>query len=189
MFNGLDGSYMRVLIATQWEWMPLSSALGMNIFQGLGNVFYGTTMNWIPTYLIQLAIGGEISPTLSYALFSVELYLAAYLWARLFCLSPLIAHASGWILCLLAFPFMYKPLLNAIYQLIPHLVDQLFISVLFLYALHAVDKDRWLKSTFAAMVVIVAPAYMLITNPLLSMIFVPAMAIGALAGCGKTRVE
>jgi hypothetical protein len=182
LFNGLDGDYMRILVRQQWAWMPFGPALGMNVFQGLGNAFYPTNMNLIPAFLIQSSLSlGDPWPALTYAIFGVELFLATYFWGRLIVSSRTMSLVAAWGLVLLALPFLYKPLWRAEYQITPQLFDLLVLQVAFLWCMATVGEKATAGQGVRCVVASLIPTYMVVSNPLISSVFFPTMGVMGIA--------
>lgn len=190
LFNGLDGQYMLTLARDQWNWMPRGFDLAASPLHGMGNIFYPMNMTLVPAMALQSAFAGKIDPVLAYALFSAEMFLAAFLLARSFALPVGLALAAGWGLTLLALPYLHAPLINAGYQLSPQIADLLLMFAVFGRLLTAARRRRDALGAAAGIGVAVVPTAMLVQNPLMSMIFAPAMGMlfaGAVIGAAGAR--
>jgi len=190
LFNGLDGQYMLTLARDQWNWMPRGFALAASPLHGMGNIFYPMNMTLVPAMALQSAFAGKIDPALTYAAFSAEMFLAAFLLARSFALPMGLALAAGWGLILLALPYLHAPLINAGYQLSPQIADLLLMFAVFARLLTAARRRRDVLGAAAGIGVAIVPTAMLVQNPLMSMIFAPAMGMlfaGAVIGAAGVR--
>ena len=181
LFNGLDGDYMRILVRDQWAWMPVGTSLGINPMQGISTGFWETNFNLIPVFLAQHLALGRVEPVATFALFAVEFFLATYLWARLFRLSGAVALLAAWTVPFLAFPLLPQYLHNAFYHMIPFAVDLQLAAGALLAGLEALPRVRGARRVAVAAVVVVSPCYVLTTDPILSVMIVPVMAIGSIA--------
>src|SRR3990167_11366553 len=84
MFHSVDGFYYYLLAQMEWKWMPFGFGFGLNLFQGMGSTFPAINALLIPVILLQLLFNsGHLTHILTYALFSIELFLSAYLLSRL----------------------------------------------------------------------------------------------------------
>ncbi len=177
MFNGLDGLDRYLLIQSEWKWMPLGLTPGINMLQGMGGAFTGTSPLLIPVYLLQLLLRhGALSHIATYTLFSFELFLMGYFWSRLFRLPNTIALLAGWLLTLLTLPFLPVVfLLNSTYQLVPIMINLGFYSTLFLICFDKMGR-RSVKNTVLGFIgVILIPTYLSIVAQTGIILYLPTV--------------
>lgn len=179
MFNGLDGQMLRMFVRQYWTMAPFNLDLPMNILVGLGNSFYPIRMTLVPAYLVQLPLFGDVIPVVSYTIFAVELFVASWLWARIAGFRQAIGLASGWVLCLLALPFLNRPYLNAILQIVPQISDLLFFSAVFIRCLQLLGAGNGRRNLAFGLLVVLIPSYLLAANPLFVLVIVPTTALTA----------
>ena len=177
-FAGLDGEYMRIMIRDYALWSHLTPALGLNIFEGMGNTFFPQHMSLIVPYFVQQLSGAtETVPWLSYSIFALELFLATWLWGRIARLPATACIAGAWIVTLLALPFLNRMLLYPVYQIVPQVVDELFFAVVFVHCFEIVSSGtaKIPAQCLSVAMVVAVPFYLIASNPIFVLIFAPVI--------------
>ena len=179
MFNDLDGTFWLSQFQSAWKWLDLSTGFGINLLQGLGEPFVNANMSLVPTYALQLAAsGGHLYHTVTYILLSLELFLSAFFFARLFKFSILTALSAGWVLPLVTLPLLPQLFLfNSFFQMVPSIADGVFYSTLFLVCFEKIGKVHFLKSVWAYLGVIVLPNYLVFFLTGGVILFIPIIGV------------
>lgn len=179
MFNGLDGSYMRVLADQQWQWMPAGLNISSNLFQGMANIYIPMNLNIMPVYLVQHYVlkYDQILPQVTYLLFALQLFFAGYLFARLVKFPKATALVCAWVFAILSMPTSGKYILNTIYQMSPQMIDSVFFSILYLYCLDKLNTAGTLTNICLIVMLFLIPPYLIVSNPLCCILFVPFLTI------------
>lgn len=178
VFNGLDGEYMRILLQQQHAWLPLTINVGMNIFQGMGNIFLGYNFNVIPVIFLQNLMLGHTIPLLTFALFAVMLFASGYLWGRLFKIDKFCSLLGAWLLVILSLPFLGKLEWYGFFYLVPQNIDTIFFATVYLHLFARLGKTSDIKSNLPYMLgIILIPIYLVISNQICCIITAPVLAI------------
>ena len=180
LMNGLDGEYTRVMVLQQRDWMPLGFGLPLWPFQGMANVVFPFNAKLIPAYGLQMLIGGSFDPVFSYTLFILEIFLIGMLFTRLLGETISAQIACGWALIILCFPIPREPSITLMFGIIPHWVDLLLGSALFLAGLAVIGSGSRLQNLIGAAGVALIPTFLIVQNPLLVIIIAPATGVLAL---------
>ena len=180
MFNGLDGIRHLILTKNEWEWWPISPYLNFNIFQGMANVFYGFNLNLMPIPLIQnLLRHGHVGITSSYLLYSVQYFIAVYLWARLFCFSKKFSITTAWILTVCALPFLPAAFITPEFQTVPEWIDLLFFSTLLLWCCRQLGRVNGLTTFLCLIGLLAIPYYLVVTSLYFILLVTPIIILSS----------
>ncbi len=180
LFNRLDGAYMRMTVAHQWQYTPRNLGFALNLMSGAGSLIYPSNMPLVSVYVVQLWLTDAIDPVMTYAIVGAFMLAATYLWARMADLDAWMGIVAGWLTAILALPYLPEHMLVPNFQLVPHWGNLLFFSTIFLYCLSRVTTAVSLPNAICLFFVTLTPAYIVLSDPLNSPIVVPVTALFAL---------
>lgn len=180
LFNGLDGQYMQLLIAEQFNWMPFGFDFAGNPLQGMGNIFFPFNMNLTLPFALQMRLFGHQNAVISYTIFALELAAAVCLIGRTFALPRPVWLTAAWLLPILALPFIWPPIFNPVYAMIPNCVDLLLAEALLLWAFARLGTGPTRSDYARAGIVGLVPAFAVISNPLVVMTIAPTLVLSFL---------
>ena len=191
MFNGTDGIRHLIYAKLQWFWMSHQLYQGANIFEGMGNVFFGFNFIMSPVFFIQLMLTNHIDVLITYSLYSLLCFLTAYLFARLCNFSKLLSIVASWIFVLATLPFLPIAYLNTEFQFMPQGIDLLFFSILWLYIFRAIGRTKsFYLSLIYGLLILFIPYYLSVIYTFFIVIAVPVLTLSAVyLLCIATRRE
>jgi hypothetical protein len=185
LFFGLDGSEMMTYVRQQRIWMPAAAGFTNNFFQSMGNVWFPLNTHLIPGYLLpKLFAKGALDPVLAYVVFSVELFLSAYLASLWLRLGDKVAAFSAWALVLAALPYWGFGKLYPMFMITPHLSTVMLMMLVILVMLQEVGKRSRLVSFLCLFGIADAVAYVGLSQAIFIAIVAPVLiglGIGVLA--------
>jgi len=153
LYLWLDGANELLNVNTQHHWMS-SYTFGVNTFSGLQDASFPVLFNLMPIYTLTHALMGHllIYSTVTYALFSLEYFFAAYLLCRVFKIPKNISLLSAWLITLFVMPLLPVssskiPLFYSITTLNPAFIDRMFFTSLLIYSYSYLGKQRQLYSS------------------------------------------
>ena len=123
LFVGFDGGYTRELARRQFEWgVPILSA-SLDMYQGLGDIFFsGSNFTLLPSFIVGSWFGaGAIAKLATYTVALAEYSLSIVLFARVLGLTRTQAVAAGIGLPLLTFPLYGNGAIYGVLSLVPQL--------------------------------------------------------------------
>ena len=149
----------------------------------MGSTFPAINALLIPVILLQLLFNsGHLTHILTYALFSIELFLSAYLLSRLFQLSHSVALFTGWCLNLIVLPFIPQVFfLSTFFQTVPLLIWSMFYTILFLTCFRKLGQKPVKKSILFFLGVMLIPSYLVLAESTTIIIFLPVVFFITLA--------
>ncbi len=161
--------------------LPAGQALTNNPFQGMGNVFFPFNMNLVPAFMIPaLFSSGHVFPVLSFVIFAVELFLSTYLLGRMAGLYVTTVLTASWLMVILSLPFVWPPLLNSTYALVPNCIDVIMGQSVLFWAFLNIGAANQVKNFVGFCLLIAVPGYLILANPLVVIIIAPTVAMGFL---------
>ena len=174
---GLDGSYMMDIVRQQlnfglYSWFGCTN----NIFQSLGNIYFPLNTNLIPGYAISAILNNnEINKTLTYLIFSSEIFLVIYLFCRSFNFKSSVAIIASWLFLLFSFPYIDLPLLYPIFSLVPHFCTGIAATYLIMILVKNIGKSTRIKSIFIGMLISILILYVSVFCSTLITLMVPLL--------------
>lgn len=173
MLNGLDGHYMHLLIANHFQWASLDGTLSFNPLQSLSNVFMGFNFKWIPAFSLPYLLFGETSNSLSYAIFSGELFIAAYLFGRICGFDKTISLLAGWILPVFSLWMLPWKGIYPFYGLTPQCVDLVLGTAIILASLKSLLDGSIIPRFSKILLIAATPIALAIGNPVMVILSAP----------------
>jgi len=182
LLYGLDGNEMMTLAKQQFVWHANWLGFGNNVFQSLGNIWLPINMKLVPGYAFSLAVnGGDIDPVLSYLVFSIEVFLAAYFVSLWLGFGEVAATFSGWTVALLSMPYVGYPKIYSIFGIAPHLVIMLLIVPMTLMLYSLVGRVTPLRSAVCLLGIAGLMLYLAISQPIFMVLVVPVVLVFSMA--------
>jgi len=181
LLYGLDGSYMMTIAKQQYVWTVPGFGLTNNFFQSLGNIWFPINTSFIPGYMLSLYLnGGEINPVVSYVIFSVELFLSAYLLCLLLRLGTVVATMASWGLVLAVMPYFGMAKVYPVINLVPHIATAIAATVAFLILFRHVGQASWAASAASVTGMVFLLLFITASLPVTVMLVAPTLAIFAI---------
>lgn len=186
---GGDGAIALAHAMYQWIWTPTALGMHSSPFQGMNDLWWGTNINLIPGYFLPMLLlgnAGVISSQYiisSYMMFSIEMFLAALVLSRALGMNWLLSIISAWTLPLLAQPFFGYSLLYPIVMLSPSFGTMISNFAFLVAAISYLGRGQgslaqviW-RNLFPVCAILVLLIVMVASNPLLSLLWIPALPI------------
>jgi hypothetical protein len=174
LFNGLDGTWIRLLINSQLN-LPISTSLNLDPLRGPGNFSATLNSSLNLSYHIQKIIYGEINPFFSSLFFSFELFLSSLICSKIFNFNLRIGFISGFISIILLFPVFWPHKFYPIFSLLPHLSESFLLINICLYILF-INKNILFKIVIFFIIFNFILFLFITSNPLFSIIFLPYLS-------------
>lgn len=178
LLHGLDGSYVLTYAKQQAHWGTTSFGFSNNFFQSLGNVWLPFNTTLIPAYAISSILnGGELDPVIVYSIFSVELFLAAYLIGRWLGFTESVSLISGWVLVLCAMPYFGHSKIYGILGLTPSFATAILCMALILILFHRIGREE-VKLSLACIAAIGSLIlYIGVSQPIVAVLILPIVCV------------
>lgn len=178
LLYGLDGSYMMTIVKQQVVWAQAVTGFTNNYFQSLGNIWMPQNMNLIPGYALSVAInGGEVDPIVSYVMFSIEVFLSAYVVGKLLRFSDILASFSSWGLTLSVMPYFGYPKVYAVLGICPQFATVMLLIPMLLILYRWVGRIGLLGSSACLAGMTFLLIYLTVSQAIVFILVVPVLAV------------
>ena len=131
LFIGFDGAYMRDLARRQFEWDVPVLTTNIDLFQGVGDLFFsGLNFTLLPSFIAGSSLGATVAAkVVTYTIALAEITVSIVVFARTIELGRTEALAAALIMSLLVFPFYRTGAIYPILALVPHLATFIAVSL------------------------------------------------------------
>ena len=178
LFLGLDGSYMLTIVKQQYWWTQLDAGFTNNYFQSMGNAWFPLNAKLIPGYMVSMVSnGGEVDPVVAYEVFSVELFLSAYILGLSLRLGPSVSAMAGWGLVLSVMPYYGLAKVSGLLSLVPHHATVIATTTVFLILFRQTGRGGLIVSSIYITGMLLLIIHLAVSQPSKVMVVVPALLI------------
>jgi hypothetical protein len=163
LFAGLDGGYFRELARQQFEWhVPIFSA-GMDLLQGLGDIFFPLNLTLFPAFIAASHFGSSTTAkVVTYGVILAELTIAVIFFGRSLDASPRISIAAALLTCLLYFPFYGSGLVHMIFALGPWYGSLIAASLTIGGAFIRIGRQNWFTDLVLSLLIFLFLTWMVL---------------------------
>src|SRR5260370_31480719 len=136
---------MRDLAQRQFEWqVPIFSA-SINLFQGLGDIFFPNNLRLFPAFIAASPLGsGVAAKVVIYGCVLAELLVAIVFFGRSLGASRPVSIAAALMTCLMLFPFYRSSLIHMIAALTPQIGTLIAAATAMAAAFLRFGRKSWL---------------------------------------------
>jgi hypothetical protein len=192
LFYGIDGRFETTLIQQFFQFSPSLFGFAGDALRGLGNMAFPVNPYWIPGYILAITWPNEYwNFALTYAINSSELFIAAYVIARLIQLPSLVGILAAWITPLVIMPYFGFGLVPHTAAAFPHYGTLLAATSILAAILAAVNPRTHLHSMLWALIFVGCVGYLVAIAPAVLMLGAPLIAVVIIVSLisAKTRRE
>ena len=192
LFAGFDGGYMRDLARRQFELqVPLFSA-SVDLFQGLGDVFFPINLRLFPAFIAASPLGSGIAAkVVTYGCVLAELSLAIIFFGRSLGASRPVSIAAALMTCIALFPFYRSSLIHMIAALSPTIGTLIAAATAIAAAFLRFGRKNWLADLPFAFLIFALLAWSLLATSTSMILAGPFLLLcgvsGILAGTGRSE--
>src|SRR5262245_45724689 len=192
LFVGLDGGYMRDLAQRQFEWqVPIFSA-SIDLFQGIGDIFFPNNLRLFPAFIAASPFGSGIAAKIvTYGCVLAELSLAIVFLGRSLGASRAISIAAALTTCLVLFPFYRSSLIYMMAALTPQIGTLMAAACAMAAAFLRFGRRNWLSDVPFAFLVFALLAWSVLASSTSMILAGPFLLLcgisGILAAAGRTE--
>lgn len=180
LMAGLDGTYIRDLVAERMRHEQPTVSIEMDMVRGLGAIGFPLNVWLSPAFALQSLFFDGMSVRAVFGLVTAEIFLSTALLAYALGLSRSVAIAAGWVLVCLTMPIAYPDVWYPFYSLLPHVGENMAICTT-IVALLCLSR---FASIFKMLIRISAIFTMMLLltnmNPLLTAIYLPIIFLAGL---------
>ena len=189
LFLWRDGTYLMILAKQQLVWGDMGLGFTGNVFQGLGNIWLPYNLPLIPGYLLPMLFnGGEVDPVSAYVIFSVELFVMAYVLSRCMMLSRITSTFAAWLLPLAAMPILYAERIYPVMYIVPSFSTLMASTVFILVLYFNLGREGRIASVACVVGIGLLISHMMVSQALTIVFAVPVLLIfGAMALAASRR--
>jgi hypothetical protein len=192
LFAGFDGGYMRDLAQRQFEWqVPLFSA-SIDLFQGVGDIFFPSNLRLFPEFIAASPLGtGIAAKVVTYGCVLVELSLAVVFFGRSLGASRPVSIAAAITTCLVLFPFYRSSLIHMMAALTPQIGTLMAAACVMAAAFLRFGRRNWLADAPFAILVVALLAWSMLASSTSMILAGPFLLLcgisGILAAAGRAE--
>lgn len=193
LFHHFDGAFGMVNAQNHFQFSSSTFSLTNNVLQSIGNIQIGINDRLLyfmwPAALI--SSDPHIAKLVIYVLVGASLFMVAYALARHFSVGVTESIISGWLLGVLATPFVPRPFFYEILSSAPQFCVIAIWPVLVLFLVRPVGRAGYARDVLCMAGLIALAWLLLAAGPMFAPLVIPGVAlyVGTLLFLCKTRTE
>src|SRR5262245_484712 len=183
LFVGFDGGYMRDLAQRQFEWhVPIFSA-SIDLFQGVGDIFFPNNLRLFPAFIAASPLGSGIAAkVVTYGCVLAELSLAIVFFGRSLGASRPVSIAAALMTCLVFFPFYRSAFLHMIVALSPQIGTLIAVACAMAAAFLRFGRKKWLANLPFALLIFALLAWSMLASSTSMILAGPFLLLCGISG-------